>query len=69
MLDWFFRLFIQKLLEFVVGFYKKEADAKKRNDAQKKIDEENAKELKDAAQNNAPKEEIAKKAEDLLNGH
>lgn len=69
MLDWFFRLFIQKLLEFVVSFYKKEADAKKRNETQKKKDEENANDLSDAVQKNASKEEIAKKAEDLLNGN
>lgn len=69
MLNWFFKIFIEKLLEYVIGFFKKESEAAQRNAEQKKKDEENLKEYTEAVQKNASREEIAKKAEDLLNGN
>jgi hypothetical protein len=67
-MNWLIKIFFEKLFVFIADLFGKEVAAQKRMADQKAKDLENSKKLTDATNAGATKEEIAKKAEDLLNG-
>lgn len=67
-MNWLIKIFFEKLFEFVLGLINKEAAAARRLSEQKKRDEEALAKYTEAVKAGASDEEIAKKAEDVLNG-
>jgi hypothetical protein len=68
-MNWILKLIVEKVLEYLGGLFKKEVESKTKEAESKAKNEENAKDLADAIAKNASKEEIARRAEDLINGN
>lgn len=70
MWNWFLKVFITKLLEYSYGLLKKEVEAYRRKKEQRKKDEQSLQEYTELVKKpGVSKEEIAKKAEELINDH